>query len=260
MREQLRWVGTVVLLAGAGGVVASACVRNDASIFVRGCMAVPRDTCLVTPSANVVMRSGGSIDSLVASEYVCAALVENQMVQRGNANQLRVETSRVSLYRADVTVLDASNTALNSFFVPLAGFVDPSDGTNPGYGWATVIMLDADTVRALTDAAVRTGKTQTVTASVVVHGRTLGGIELETNEFLYPVDVGRGWQCVNPSGGGGCYNNPDKPTDDCWLGLDGAADCRLVNPCSLECTTLGDLSTARCPTSTTVSASMTCCP
>jgi len=87
-------------------------------------------------------------------------------------------------------------------------------------------------------------KTQVV-VSVYLHGRTLGGQELVSNEFKFPIDVYGGQLCQVPPGDT-CVNSTTKPAADCLLGQDAAVDCRALSICQLFCSG-SDPATATCP-------------
>jgi hypothetical protein len=115
-----------------------------------------------------------------------------------------------------------------------------------------VVILDATTATALAKSASSSGKVQQVVASVIIRGRTLGGLEVHTNELLYPIEVCGGCQCAQPPGKQ-CYGGMDAPDKDCRIGIDATVDCRYLDPCQyLECspdavTGKSDLTTAHCP-------------
>src|SRR4051812_5372872 len=100
VHPRLARAGAVAFLAGGGALLSSACVQDESSIFIRGCLAVPKDTCTVQASTTSDFELQGSIDGLYRPEYTCVVLVENQLVARGDVTKLRTETSRVELYRA----------------------------------------------------------------------------------------------------------------------------------------------------------------
>jgi hypothetical protein len=235
----------------------SACVQNESSLFVRGCMAVPRDTCELQASTTASFVGSGSIDGYLngQGQYHCFALFENQLVKRGDPTTLRVETSRIELYQAEVQVLDTdpvNPTAYTKFTVPTTGFADPGTGTEPGLGIADVVLIDYATLKSLADTAAKTNAIQKVVASVVLHGRTLGGQELTSNEFKFPIDVCGGCGCAVPAGDV-CIGSDSKPAADCLLGQDASVDCRALSPSVLRCAvnSLGqpDLGSATCPNS-----------
>ncbi len=272
MHVHLRRVGVVALLAGAGAMLSSACVRDESSIFIRACMLVPRDTCEVQASITGEFISRGTIDGVYKPEYHCLALLENQLVAQGNDTTERTETSRVLFYEADVQVLTTdqppqlitrTDGSAAEFSVPINGFADPGSGTDPGLGLADLTLIDYATLSELTAQAGKpNGQRQTVVASVIVHGRSLGGAELTTNEFKFPIDVCAGCLC-GVIAGNACHGGSSNPTADCLLGQDDQVDCRLLDPCTqLECSDGSGapptLDNAHCPANP-LSVDKSCC-
>lgn len=243
MHVYLRRACAAALLATAGGLLAAACVPNESTIFFRGCM-IPTESaglCSVQAEVSAPVWFSGAIDSAFTSEYHCLALLENQMVARGDPTSLRTETARVDFYQADVQILTADppeqakiiqrlDGSLAQYSVAIKGFADPGTGTTPGLGSADVVMIDAATVKDLRLQAIKSGRVQSVVSSVTVRGRSLGGLELYTNTFRWPIDVYVGDTCVEPVSDT-CTGSNGKPTAVCYPGQDLALDCRLLNPC-----------------------------
>lgn len=240
MLVHLRRAGAVAFLAAGGALVSSACVANESSFFIRQCLVVPRDTCEVQATTNSSVYSDGSIDALYRGEYVCMALIENQLVLRGNATTLRTETSRISVYAADVQVLtnDVANPqTIAQFTVPVSGFADPGNGTEPGLGFAAITLIDSGTLQKLVQQMPASGHMQVV-GTAIAHGRTLGGQELTSNEFKFPIEVTYGGFCGSPSGAKCASSSGMTGTlpADCVFGQDEVVDCRYLNPCKyLNC-------------------------
>lgn len=262
MHVQLRRAGAMALLAAGGVLAPSACVVNESTLFIRGCLSVPRDSCTVQASTNADFIPYGTIDGTYAvrGQYECVALFENQLVQRGDGTKLRTETSRVTVYQAEVQVLttDPNNpVSLAAFTVPVNGFADPGAGTEPGLGLTDIVLIDPATLKKLSAKAGPKGKVQVV-ASAVLHARTLGGQELTSNEFKFPIDIYGGKECLVPPGDV-CYGSTTKPTADCLLGQDAAVDCRALSVCSLVCDAAGDFTTATCPNEAPAGY-VPCCP
>jgi len=251
MHGHSRRSGAVALLVVFAALVPAACARDDSSIFIRGCLVGSRTDCTYQLSLTTPLLLEGVVDPAYASGYSCVVMFENQIVPRGNPSTLQTETSGVQLYEAEVQVLDpVAGGAIKQFSVPVSGFADPGMAGMPGLGAAEVLMVDADT------AANKTGE---VVASVIIKGRTLGGLEVHTQEFLYPITIlPPGSTCSRPSSATSCASTASSSaTADCRLGLDepGGTNCQLIaasNPCGrLECPvdTMGksDLTQAQCP-------------
>ena len=231
MKIQRRHVGSLTALLALGASLGAGCAENESSLFVRGVLKFPEESCEVTaePSAPVVFR--GALDIEFSTEYTAALLVGNQLVRRGNAATLRTETSRVMFESADVHTFDSAGNELAAFTAAATGFADPSTGAEPGYGIAHVVLIDSGTSAAA--GAVVNGPAVEVIARVIVRGHTLGGEEIATGEFQWPVDVCRGCLVFFPSeandplvSGPNCSLTEDGPSSICRPGVDNWVDCR----------------------------------
>ncbi len=261
MHVHLRRAGAVAFLAAATAVLPASCTPNDSSIFIGGCVQVERDTCTADLSTTSVINYLGEIDAAYASEYSCLLLMENQMVQQGNPTTLRTETDGVQLYTAEVQVLTSSYQLISEFSVPITGYVPPGSGGTPGIGGTDVVLLDPATVKAQA-ALVATKGSQNVVVSVILHGTTLGGVNIATGVWQYPITIIDGGSCVVPAGSM-CVSSTATATTDCRLGLDepGGTNCQLIaagGVCgTLECNETevngvktSDIGSAHCPTHT----------
>jgi hypothetical protein len=195
------------LVAACTGLLAPACAENESSLFIRAC--VPKTFteeagCSATPDGDVFLGTG-NLDLVFQTSYSCSLLIGNQVVERGSSDQLRTETSRITLYAADVRLTDLAGASLSysdgsaaEFSTPISGFVDPGSGSDAGYGIAEVLLIDAGGAEAI-GASVAASGTTDILANVIVYGRTLGGQELETPEWAFPVRVCIGCACSTPA-------------------------------------------------------------
>lgn len=233
----LRRAITAAGLLAAGGLLAPACAENESTIFIRGCLTPDEETCTFKPDPSGNFFGSGFADGLFYPEYSCGLLVGNQIVRRGSSDQLRTETSRVELYEANVRVVDLVGNAVSyadgssvEYTVPITGFIDPGSGTNPGYGATIVPMLDGGSLASIGGAGTLTE----VVAMVTIRGRTLGGQELESAEWAFPISVCYGCLCrdVIPSlccaqpGNDQCADLDDPITSHC--GANETYDCRVL--------------------------------
>src|SRR5689334_21540689 len=107
MGTRVKRVGALAVVLGGGLMLVPACADDESSLFVRAVMAVDDATCGATADPSAPFRSDGLLDAKYASEYTATQLVGNQVVKRGDSARLKTETSRIRLYEAEVSVLDA---------------------------------------------------------------------------------------------------------------------------------------------------------
>ncbi len=179
----------LALLATSGGLLGSACADNESSLFIRMRMAETGD-CNVSRGPSEPFWSEDAVDSAYAGSHSAMLLVGNQIVERGDPDVLRTETSRVQLYEAEVRVADIEgNDVTPGYVVPITGAVDPSTSGDAGYNCTEVLLIDGATMDSLRAQAAQLRRDIQVWATVVLRGRTLGGQEVETKEWTYPVRV-----------------------------------------------------------------------
>jgi hypothetical protein len=193
----------------------AACVDNNTTLFIQQVQAISAtNSCEATADPTAAFWSSGTMDLALTAEYNAMLLVGNQLVSRGNADTMRPESARVQLYSADVSVFDAGGGTVGEFSLPVAGFVDVGTGDTPGYGLVHVPLIDAGT-----SAAIAPG--QTVVARVKIYGSTLGGIDVETGYYDFPIVVCQGCiACTCPSSADSEY------VVACQAGQNEGIDCR----------------------------------
>jgi hypothetical protein len=165
-----------------GGLTTLACEENESMLFIVGVLALEDNDCKLSADGGATLRTGGVLDLSLRGSYTAGLLVGSQLTQRGNRDQLRTETARLSLRGAEVALENASGGLLAEYTTIGTGFVDAAGGTEPGYGWIAVDLIPAG-------APLGTGL---VVARVRVFGQTLGGDEIESNEYSFPIQVCRG--------------------------------------------------------------------
>lgn len=180
---------SLVALVLLGSVITPACVEDDGSIFVHHALAPPvtrQGGCLYTPDPTTAALSQGLLDTGVRQTYELNLLVANQLIQRGDSLAPRAEANRIHIDGAVVRVTDANGGAISEFTSVTSGFVDAASGNSPGYGIAQVTALDASTVAKLKVIAPDS-KPVLVLANVKVFGKTIGGKDVETAEWSFPI-------------------------------------------------------------------------
>lgn len=213
-----------VVLVASLATASYGCVENDASIFVQQVQVLDKTTCGATASPSDAALAGGLIDVAFTNSYDAALLMGNQLVKRGNTNTFRLETSHVQFTEAEVEVFDFGGGSIGAFSVPISGFAEAASGNSPGYGLAFVTLIDPASAAALPIG-------QTVVSRVKVFGESLGGADVESGFFDYPINVCEGCTIACPMS----LACDEDPTDcPCEIGQDFEFDCRCfrsTNPC-----------------------------
>ena len=172
---------TLALAFGAFG-----CADNDSSLFIQGVLSLPSSDCVARPDAQAEFISQGVLDYGFAGAYVAAVQVGNQLTQQGNREKLRTETSRIQLQGARGTVFDVSGAGTD-FEAIGTGFVHPAAGTEPGLAAMFINLVGGEGLEA-----VRAGGEGTIVVRFRVYGTTLGGKEIESGDYDYPIEVCEG--------------------------------------------------------------------
>jgi hypothetical protein len=257
----------------AGGVIAAAaataagCADNNSTLFVYGVLATKAPDCSVTADPGSMMFGDGSLDVAIGSGYWAWLLVGNQYSPRGAKQQLKTETTRVTLTGAEVTLTSASTGQVitcpstkncgGPFSVYGSGFASSSKSEDPGWG-AIEVQLLPDAVSAFfrTDPSSPIGKPgearTTIVASVRVYGKTLGGQDVESGAFTYPIQVCNGCSIL--------YGDYDLVTEQCLskAGMTPVLPCRVGQDSSIPCSSCVGIPICRCPY--TMLADGTCPP
>lgn len=182
----LRINGTALLLTLALGLGTFGCADNESSLFIEGVLATSSSDCVARPDASAEFISLGVLDTAFAEGYVAAVQVGNQITQQGNREKLRTETSRVHLEGATGSVFDVSGGE-HAFEAIGTGFVHPAAGTEPGLAAMFVNLVNPDQIADVAAA----GEGQMV-VRFRVFGRTLGGQEIESGDYDFPIYICEG--------------------------------------------------------------------
>lgn len=239
-----RILGRVVVVCASAlfiGAVAPACVENDQSIFVRAVLAPSTNrqngTCVYTDDPQQAQLFEGTFDVGVRDNYFAIVLVGNQMLGRGDPANGRAESNRVHLNGAVVRVTEPGGNEIAEFTSLATGFADIQQNNNPDYGTMGIVGIDAPTSATLRGLLPNRTATKQVVLQVKAFGKTLGGIDLESGEFQFPLKVCNGClvsRVLDPAlpndacpattgtgGGGGTALFP------CFPGQDEATPCQL---------------------------------
>jgi|GEM_PF-426462 len=218
-------VGTALLGAATVG---SGCAEPESSLFIRQVVFLQPPDCAARAEPDGLSVGLGTLDVALRDEYSASLLVGNQLVSRGSTNQLRTETSRIELHEATVSISLADGTQINSFTVPVTGFADQASGQEPGYGIVSLPLIDAKSTGKVRATLVGTAPKRLI-STVKVKGRTLGGAEVDSNEFQFVIQACNG--CLvsfDPAN-----DDPTRPGVDCYGAATNTGNTNLDTPCRI---------------------------
>lgn len=243
-----------LLVVASSGLFGMACGTNESSLFVHDVKQVSAESCAATADEAAAAWLSGVLDVSIRLEYDATLLVGNQMVVRGDPNALRTETSKIALYSTDVQVLDEDGNVYayaggtSEFSTPGAGFINPSAGATASYGLIGATLIDFNTASDLRAQLNQPSHPErSLVASVVVHGRTLGGNELVTAPFTFPIRVCYGCLVTFPPE---AIDATLKPTVNCKNSQAStsatAVGCRVGQDSSVPCTACKNINPEVC--------------
>lgn len=251
------------LLAGTAAALSfaltPACVDNDQSIYIRqvqiGAVQGTSGICTYSPDPAAVGWLEGVVDTALTDNYSAVLLVGSQLITRGDTTNVRSESNKAHLNGAIVRVSDANGNDISEFTAQSEGFVDAANNTNASFGLMKITLLDAPTLQKIGNG-LPAGQTKLVLANIKAFGETLGGVDLESGEFQYPIRIcngclisflnaddplTQGTDCNLSSStagggtGGGSVSTTQQP---CNLGQDEIVPCTLCKDTNPRCRTL----------------------
>jgi hypothetical protein len=151
------------------------------------------------------------------------------------------ETARIEIQGAIVQVVDpAENNATIEYNTVLtAGIIEPASGSVPSYTGVGLNIMDAAAVAHFTPALVG-APSKIALVYVTFFGQTLGGQNLQSDQYQFPVDVCAGCLVTFPSGTTNVAVYCTGPSTDaivqaCVAGQDQSTDCTYCSGSSPYC-------------------------
>jgi len=163
------------------------CADNNSSLFVAGVIKLDKTTCVAKADATTVTLAGGVLDVAFRTNYRGFLLVGNQLTQRGSREQVRTETSRVTLKGAEVKLTTVDGKELGNYSTVGTGFVDAAEGDVPSYTAMSVDIIPSALGRSA--ALLSAGA---VVAKIRAFGDTLGNISVTSSELDFPIQICEG--------------------------------------------------------------------
>ncbi len=187
MRAATKYLLSVGLLSLGTLALTSSCADNNSSLFVVGVIDINATTCAAKPDTTSALLAQGTLDVAFTSSYTAALLVGNQLTQQGSREQIRTETSRISLRGAEVTLTTLDGRTLGNYSTVGTGFVDASAGDVPSYASMFVNLIPPTLGN---NTAVQAAKV--VLAKIRVFGDSLGNSSITSSELDFPITICNG--------------------------------------------------------------------
>lgn len=178
----------------AVALIPAACADNDQSIFIRSVLAPPQNrqngACLYTPDPTQPVISEGVLDLAFRKTYDPQLVAGSQMIGRGESANTRAESNRVHINGASVRVTDANGGSIAEFSTVGSGFLETQLNNIPSLGIVSISAIDEPTAAKIAPLVGRpVFDYKQVIANIKIFGKTLGGIDLESGEFQFPIKV-----------------------------------------------------------------------
>lgn len=222
---------TVIGVASTALVFTPACADNDQSLFIHGVLAPStnrqNNSCIYTSDPTQALLFEGQFDVGAVDSYSVTVLVGSQLIQRSDTTNARSESNRAHINGAIVKVTDPNGAVLGEFTSLGSGFVDVSQQNQAQFGPTAFTVIDQPTQAKI--GPLLPDQSKLVVANIKVFGKTLGGVDLESGEFQFPIRVCNGCLISFTSG-----DDPATPGLDCNLPLTAASGGGAAQlPCAI---------------------------
>jgi hypothetical protein len=226
----------LLLMLGSMPLLPS-CADNNSSLFVVGVIRLDKTLCDAKADNTASTLASGVLDVAFTQSYTGFLLVGNQLTQRGSREQLRTETSRVTLRGAEITLTTLDGKALGNYSTVGTGFVNEAEGDVPSYAAMSVNIIPS--ALGSNPALLEAG---TVVAKIRVFGDTLGNTAVTSSELDFPIRICQGCLVNYPTAAaelgpaGAAYKCSKSPTESqsteplpCLIGQDDGFPCTVCS-------------------------------
>ncbi len=251
MPASFRNLALALVTASATVAMVPSCADNEETIFIRQIQALRAPECVITADPKAFITSSGVLDLAQGTEYLVHPLVGNQLLARGDPRQAKAEANRVVIEGAEIQLkLPGGSGVGDAYSVIANGTVDPTATADPSYNFTSLLLIPGGKAAQLRQQ-IGTIPGGELVAEIRIFGHTLGGKDVETGIFVYPirlclgclVDFSQGKAGCRAELGGGSGGAAARTT--CFTGQDYPTDCRtckgvfpFCTPCAvdLDCT------------------------
>lgn len=244
MKRILGHVVSLLVCALAVSAAAPACTDNDQSLFIRGALLPSANrqngACIYTDDPQQPIIFAGAVDLGLRNQYEGTFIVGNQLIPRGDPLAVRAESSRAHINGGIVRITRPDGTLIREFTAAATGFADPQNNNAPDFGVMSMVVLDAPTAVLIRQSLAEERDRQNprprlrdlsvqVIANIKVIGKTLGGTDLESAEFSYPINVCVGCFVAGFTADVNDTTNPRQP--NCLKAPTSVTPAGTVQPC-----------------------------
>lgn len=243
-------VASVFVTALGVSAAVPACADNDQSIFVRALLAPPTtrtgNACVYTDDPSQPALAQATLDVGLSDSYFGWLLIGNQLISRGDPQSNRAESNRVHLNGAVVRIRDTSGNLVREFTAHSTSFLEPQASTTPDFSAIGLTLFDASAKALVIGELPNRSSRKTLLITVRAFGITLGGKDVESGDFQFPMEVCNG--CLVSFAGANDPKDAVQPncknaqattsTTDlgpCRIGQDSAVACQTCVAFNTRC-------------------------
>jgi hypothetical protein len=158
------------------------CVEDRTTLFIAGVTGFEDDKCDTEVSLAGQQLASGTYDPSTGNPYVVWLLIANGIQPLGDNDTLRSETSRIVVEGAVVRVEESGGGEVAAYTVDSSVLVHPSESSEPGLTSAPIPVIPGG-------LGLDNGL---YVLYISVFGETHGGIDVESSEYAFAVDVRSG--------------------------------------------------------------------
>ena len=221
----------IIALTGTGCLAHT----GDEGMVVLNNTAITGMTCALMGTSGQAFQTQGMISVFSPSPYVLTPFIQSRITSTGGDDSQRtieLEGARIDLRVAAATVQHPDGTytspaitlsdASSHFAELFSGNLPPMGTANVGFGLVPTTAIGE--IRTMAGAGPTDRLNATVTASVVIYG-TMGGNEIDSNPFQYPVTVCNNCIVNNLGACLGLTTTMVRTGNPCNPFQDGVVDC-----------------------------------
>jgi hypothetical protein len=205
---------TIVFMLACSGLWVS-CEDAAPALYVEAVIP-PNKDCVVELDSDISMQKG-RYDAFCGNGYAIWVRLVSLMRARASSTRPSSEPNAVQFSTAEVQLLTLQDEAIvPKFSTPVFAEVDPGDSAKPGKTLVRIELIP----RAIIKSIRGHDNDETITARVKLFGETTGKVDVESDEFSFPIEICS--ECLTErTMGAGCSLSEDQAA-----ALDDATTCQ----------------------------------